>query len=59
MRFNVRYLIRRDVPEVMDIERLSFEEKWDHDELARCVKERNIMACVIEHGESVIGWSRS
>lgn len=52
----VRWLIRRDMPEVMDIERVSFEFPWEESEFLEQLKQRNIIGMVAEHQERVVGF---
>lgn len=54
---HVRFMIRRDLPEVMDIERLSFEFPWYEEDFIRCLRQRNCMAMAAELGETVVGFA--
>lgn len=52
----VRWMIRRDMPEVLDIERKSFEFPWSEDDFVRCLRQRNCIGLVAEHDEHVVGY---
>lgn len=43
---NVRWMIRRDRREVLDIERLSFEFPWSEEDFIRCQRQRNCIGMV-------------
>ncbi len=49
-------MIRRDMPEVMRTERASFEYSWTEDDFLRCLRQRNCIGMVAEHGDSIIGF---
>lgn len=53
---HVRWMIRRDMPEVMRTERASFEYAWTEEEFLRCLRQRNCIGMVAEQGESIIGF---
>jgi ribosomal-protein-alanine N-acetyltransferase len=48
MSVHVRWLIRRDMPEVLAIESQSFGEQWSEAEFVACLKKRNAIGCVAE-----------
>jgi [ribosomal protein S18]-alanine N-acetyltransferase len=52
----VRFLIRRDHPEVLAIERASFDYPLDEDGLIRVLRQRNCIGMVAEYGEQVVGF---
>lgn len=52
----MRYMIRRDMPEVLDIERASFEFPWFEEDFIRCLRQRNCIGMVAEHAERVVGF---
>jgi ribosomal-protein-alanine N-acetyltransferase len=52
----IRLMLRRDVPEVLDIERVSFEVPWTEGDFARCLRQRNAIGLVAEHRETVAGF---
>ena len=55
-RFHVRWLLRRDMQEVLDIEQLSFLSPWADDVFLRVLRQRNCIGMVIAHGERVVGF---
>ena len=56
LRVHIRWMIRRDMPEVLDIERASFEFPWFEEEFIRCLRQRNCIGMVAEHAERVVGF---
>ncbi len=56
LRVHIRWMIRRDMPEVLDIERQSFEFPWSEDDFVRCLRQRNCIGMVAEHGDRVVGF---
>jgi ribosomal-protein-alanine N-acetyltransferase len=55
-RVHIRWMIRRDMPEVLAIERESFEFSWSEDEFIRCLQQRNCIGMVAEHDDRVVGF---
>ena len=53
---HIRWMIRRDMPEVMRTERASFEYSWTEDDFLRCLRQRNCIGMVAETGDSIIGF---
>nr|WP_145063900.1 ribosomal protein S18-alanine N-acetyltransferase [Adhaeretor mobilis] len=49
-------MIRRDMSEVLDIERTAFEFPWFEEDFIRCLRQRNCIGMVAEHGERVVGF---
>jgi ribosomal-protein-alanine N-acetyltransferase len=56
VRVHIRWMIRRDMAEVLDIERGSFEFPWFEEDFIRCLRQRNCIGMVAEHGERVVGF---
>jgi ribosomal-protein-alanine N-acetyltransferase len=56
VRVHIRWMIRRDMNEVLDIERESFEFPWFEEDFIRCLRQRNCIGMVAEHGERVVGF---
>ena len=56
LRVHIRWMIRRDMPDVLDIEQESFEFPWLEDDFIRCLRQRNCIGMVAEHGERVVGF---
>lgn len=52
---HVRFMIRRDMPEVNAIERYSFEFPWCEDDFIRCLRQRNVIGMVAERDDRVLG----
>lgn len=53
---HIRWMIRRDLPEVLDIEADSFEFPWFEDDFVRCLQQRNCIGMVAERDGRVIGF---
>ena len=53
---HIRWMIRRDMPEVMRTERASFEYAWTEDDFLRCLRQRNCIGMVAEHCEVITGF---
>lgn len=56
LRIHIRWMIRRDMSEVLDIERRSFEFPWFEEDFVRCLRQRNCIGMVAEHGDRVVGF---
>src|SRR4051812_19245981 len=56
VRVHIRWMIRRDMPEVLAIEHASFEYPWCEEEFLRVLRQRNCIGMVAEYGERVIGF---
>ena len=52
----VRWLIRRDMGEVLEIERQSFACPWTEEEFLLCLRQRNCIGSVYEQDNKVIGF---
>ena len=55
-RVHIRWMIRRDMPEVLAIEHASFEFPWCEEEFLRVLRQRNCIGMVAEHGERIVGF---
>lgn len=53
---SLRWMIRRDMPEVYGIETSSFEFPWSEDDFIRCLRQRNCIGMVAEHENRVVGF---
>ena len=53
---HIRWMIRRDMPEVLDIEGQSFEFPWSEEDFIRCLRQRNCIGMVAEFEEQVVGF---
>jgi ribosomal-protein-alanine N-acetyltransferase len=56
MRVHIRWMIRRDMPEVLQTEQESFEYAWTEEDFLRCLRQRNCIGMVAEQGEKVMGF---
>jgi len=53
---HIRWMIRRDMREVLNIEQTSFEFPWLEEDFIRCLRQRNCIGMVAEHGDRVVGF---
>ncbi len=53
---NIRWLIRRDMPEVLQIEQLCFECAWAEEDFLICLRQRNCIGMVVEYETKVVGF---
>lgn len=51
----VRWSIRRDMPEMLDIEQLCFEHAWTEEDFLCCLRQRNCIGMVAEHKQRIVG----
>ena len=56
VRVHIRWMIRRDMPEVLQTEQESFEYAWTEEDFLRCLRQRNCIGMVAEQGEKVVGF---
>jgi [ribosomal protein S18]-alanine N-acetyltransferase len=56
VRVHIRWMIRRDMPEVLQTETESFEFAWTEEDFLRCLRQRNCIGMVAEQGERVVGF---
>jgi len=56
IRVHIRWMIRRDMMEVLEIENQSFEFPWSEEDFIRCLRQRNCIGMVAEHDERVAGF---
>lgn len=56
VRVQIRWLIRRDMPEVLEIERDSFEFAWTEEEFLCCLRQRNCIGMVAELDHQIVGF---
>ncbi len=56
LRIHVRWMIRRDMREVLDVEREAFEFPWCDEDFTRCLRQRNCIGMVAESGDSVVAF---
>jgi ribosomal-protein-alanine N-acetyltransferase len=53
---HIRWMIRRDMPEVLGIEDGCFPDPWDEDGFARELRSRNVVGLVAEYDERILGY---
>ena len=56
VRTHIRWMIRRDMPDVLTAELASFDYAWTEDDFLRCLRQRNCIGMVAERDERVIGF---
>jgi len=56
VRVHVRWMTRRDLPEVLAIEAQGFEFPWLEDDFIRSLRQRNCIGMVAEYEEEVVGF---
>lgn len=52
----IRWMIRRDMAEVLEIERQSFEFAWTEEDFLCCLRQRNCIGMVAERQERIVGF---
>jgi len=53
---HIRWMFRRDMIEVLDIDFDSFEFPWSKEDFIRCLRHRNCIGMVAEHDDQVVGF---
>lgn len=53
---HVRWMIRRDMSEVIGIEQQAFEFPWLEEDFTRCLRQRNCIGMVAELADSVVAF---
>ena len=53
---HIRWMIRRDMADVLDIEASGFEFPWSEEDFIRCLRQRNCIGMVAEHDDKVVGF---
>lgn len=56
LKVHIRWMIRRDMPEVLEIENEGFEFPWTEEDFIRCLQQRNCIGMVAEHEDQVVGF---
>jgi ribosomal-protein-alanine N-acetyltransferase len=56
VKVHIRWMIRRDMPEVLHTEQESFEFSWTEEDFLKCLRQRNCIGMVAEHNEKVVGF---
>ncbi|MBC8289295.1 MAG: GNAT family N-acetyltransferase, partial [Planctomycetes bacterium] len=52
----IRWLIRRDMAEVLKIEQDSFEFPWSEEDFLSCLRQRNCIGMVAECDQRIVGF---
>ena len=52
----IRWLIRRDMPEVLQIEQESFQSPWTDEDFLCCLRQRNCIGMVAEQDQRIVGF---
>lgn len=53
---HIRWMIRRDMQEVIDIEELVFRFPWSEEDFLRCLRQGNCIGMVAERQERIAGY---
>ncbi len=53
---HIRWMIRRDMAAVLDIESQCFEFAWSEEDFIRCLRQRNCIGMVAEEDDKVVGF---
>lgn len=58
LRIHIRWMIRRDTPEVLEIERLGAADPWSEDEIVALLRQRNFIGMVAANtlSDRVLGY---
>jgi len=56
MEVQIRWLIRRDMPEVLRIEQASFGSPWSDEDFLCCLRQRNCIGMVAEYDHQILGF---
>lgn len=56
IKVHIRWMVRRDLPEVLAIERECFEFAWNEEDFLKCLRQRNCIGMVAEHDGRVVGF---
>lgn len=56
LRVQIRWLIRRDMPEVLAIEQSSFQQPWSEEDFLSHLRQRNCIGMVAEFNQQIVGF---
>lgn len=56
LRVHIRWMIRRDMPEILEIEKQSFEFPWNDNDFVRSLRQRNCIGMVAECDDRIVGF---
>lgn len=55
-RLHIRWMFKRDMPQVLEIEAESFEFPWSEDDFHRCLRQRNCIGMVADRAGEIVGY---
>lgn len=53
---HIRWMIRRDMTAVLEIETQNFEFPWSEEDFIRCLRQRNCIGMVAERDDEIVGF---
>lgn len=56
LKCDLRWSVRRDLPEILEIERQSFEFYWTEEDFLCCLRDRSCIGMVAEHNGRIVGF---
>lgn len=56
MELRIRWMIRRDMTEIVDIEKMSFDQPWEEEDFLRQLRQRNCIGMVAEENDKIVGF---
>jgi ribosomal-protein-alanine N-acetyltransferase len=56
MHISIRWMIRRDLPEILEIEAASYEQPWTEELFLAELKRRDCIGMVAEHDDRIVGF---
>jgi len=56
VRVHIRWMIRRDMADVIQAERQSFEYAWTEEDFLQCLRQRNCIGMVAEQDDRIVGF---
>ena len=56
VKVHIRWMIRRDMVEVLQAERQSFEFAWTEEDFLQCLRQRNCIGMVAEANDRIVGF---
>lgn len=56
LKLQIRWMIRRDIQDVLAIEQESFEFHWNEDDFLSCLRQRNCIGMIAETETRVVGF---
>lgn len=57
IRVHLRWCIRRDLPEVLEIDQAGYDSSWNEEDFCHYQRQRNQIGMVAELGEKVVGYA--